>query len=84
MKEIVIVAGKRTPMSQYGGALRERTALELGAIAAKAAIEQSKFEPQELWFGLGHDERILLHYAVVRKFLKSVYAYQDCIFTQPA
>ena len=47
MKEIVIVAGKRTPMSQYGGALRERTALELGAIAAKAAIEQSKFEPQE-------------------------------------
>ena len=34
-------------MSQYGGALRERTALELGAIAAKAAIEQSKFEPQE-------------------------------------
>jgi acetyl-CoA acetyltransferase family protein len=47
MKEIVIVAGKRTPMSEYGGALREMTALELGVIAARAAIEQSKFEPGE-------------------------------------
>src|SRR5437867_11789726 len=47
MEEIVIVAGKRTPMSEYGGALRELTALELGAIAAKAAIEQSKFEPRD-------------------------------------
>ena len=47
MKEIVIVAGKRTPMSEYGGALRDYSALELGAIASKAAIEQSRFEPQE-------------------------------------
>ena len=45
MKEIVIVAGKRTPMAEYGGALREHSALELGAIAAKAAIAQSQFEP---------------------------------------
>src|SRR5262245_7253550 len=41
MKEIVIVAGKRTPMIEYGGALRDYSALELGAIAARAAIEQS-------------------------------------------
>src|SRR5215468_1451900 len=47
MKEIVIVAGKRTPMGEYGGVLREFTALELGAIAAKAAIEQSNIEPSE-------------------------------------
>jgi acetyl-CoA acetyltransferase family protein len=45
MKEIVIVAGKRTPMGEYGGALRDLSALELGAVAAKAAIEQSGFEP---------------------------------------
>ena len=45
MKDIVIVAGKRTPMGEYGGALRDFTALELGAFAAKAAIDQSKFEP---------------------------------------
>jgi len=47
MKDIVIVSGKRTPMAEYGGALRELSALELGGISAKAAIEQSKFEPRE-------------------------------------
>jgi len=44
MKDIVIVAGKRTPMGEYGGALKDFTALELGAFAAKAAIDQSKFD----------------------------------------
>jgi acetyl-CoA acetyltransferase family protein len=47
MKDIVIVAGKRTPMGEYGGALRDYTALELGAFAAKAAIEQSQFAPED-------------------------------------
>ena len=47
MKEIVIVSGKRTPMGEYGGALRDLSALELGSIASKAAIEQSQFEPKD-------------------------------------
>src|SRR5437773_2866729 len=47
MKYIVTVSGKRTPMAEYGGALRECSALELGAIAARAAIGQCKFEPRE-------------------------------------
>jgi acetyl-CoA acetyltransferase family protein len=47
MKEIVIVAGKRTPMGEYGGALRDLSAIDLGAIASKAAISQSQFEPRE-------------------------------------
>jgi acetyl-CoA acetyltransferase family protein len=47
MKEIVIVAGKRTPMGEYGGDLREFTALELGALASKAAISQSQINVQE-------------------------------------
>src|SRR5436305_7322656 len=47
MKEIVIVAGKRTPMGEYGGALRDLSALELGAIASKAAISQSQHEVSE-------------------------------------
>src|SRR5262245_8939031 len=47
MKEVVIVAGKRTPMAEYCGALRDHTALELGAIAAKAAIEQSAFDTRD-------------------------------------
>jgi acetyl-CoA acetyltransferase family protein len=45
MKDIVIVAGKRTPMGEYGGVLRDFTAVELGVIAARAAIQQSTFEP---------------------------------------
>ena len=47
MEEIVIVAGKRTPMGEYGGALRDLSALELGAIAARSAIKQSGFEPSD-------------------------------------
>jgi acetyl-CoA acetyltransferase family protein len=47
MKEIVIVAAKRTPMGEYGGALRDHSALELGAVAARAAIQQSAFEPRD-------------------------------------
>src|SRR5215470_252363 len=47
MKEIVIVAGKRTPMGEYGGALRELSAIDLAAVAGKAAISQSQFEPRE-------------------------------------
>ncbi len=47
MKEIVIVAGKRTAMGEYGGALRELSALDLGAIAAKSAIQQSGFNPAD-------------------------------------
>src|SRR5215470_5928072 len=47
MKDVVIVAGKRTPMGEYGGVLRDFTAIELGAIAAKAAIAQSGFQTEE-------------------------------------
>ena len=38
MKDIVIVAGKRTPMGEYGGALRDFTALELGALRRKLRL----------------------------------------------
>jgi len=47
MKDILIVSGKRTPMAEYGGALRDVSALELGAIAARGAIQQSKLAPTE-------------------------------------
>src|SRR6267142_4632 len=47
MKEILIVSGKRTPMGEYGGALRDFSALELGAFASRAAVDQSGFEPKE-------------------------------------
>src|SRR5215468_2560862 len=47
MKDILIVAGKRTPMGEYGGVLRDFSAVELAAIATKAAIDQSGFDPAE-------------------------------------
>ena len=47
MKEILIVSARRTPMGEYGGALRDMSALDLGAIASKAAISQSQFEAND-------------------------------------
>jgi acetyl-CoA acetyltransferase family protein len=44
-KEILILGGARTPMGEYGGALRELSAIELGAVAARAAIERSRVAP---------------------------------------
>ena len=46
-RDIVLLAGARTPMGRYGGALRDLSAIELGALAARAAIERSRVEPAE-------------------------------------
>ncbi len=46
-RDIVILAGARTPMGRYGGALRDLSAIELGALAARAALERSRVEPAE-------------------------------------
>lgn len=45
--DVVILSGARTPMGRYGGVLRDHSALELGALAARAAIERSRVEPAE-------------------------------------
>jgi len=45
--DIAIVSGARTPFGRYCGKLREFTAQELGAIAAKAAIERAGVKPEE-------------------------------------
>ncbi len=46
-QDVVLVAGARTAMSRYGGPLRDTSAIELGAVAAKAAIKRSGLEPGE-------------------------------------
>ncbi len=46
-RDIVILAGARTPMGRYGGLLRDTSAIELGALAARAAIERSGIEAAE-------------------------------------
>ena len=45
--DIAIVSGARTPFGRYCGKLKDLTAQELGAIAAKGAIERSKVNPEE-------------------------------------
>jgi acetyl-CoA acetyltransferase family protein len=45
MNDIFIVNGARTPMAEYVGAFKDLSAIELGAIAAGAALERSAVQP---------------------------------------
>ena len=45
-KEIYILGGARTPMADYAGKLKDVSALELGAIAARAALERTGITPE--------------------------------------
>lgn len=45
--DIVIVSGARTPMGRYCEKLRDFTAMELGAIAGKEAIQRAGIDPKE-------------------------------------
>ena len=46
--DVVIVAGARTPMARYTGVFSEVSAIDLGAHAAKAAIQRSGVDPGEV------------------------------------
>jgi acetyl-CoA acetyltransferase family protein len=48
VKDIVIVDGARTPMAEYNGAFSDVSAIDLGVVAAKAALERSGFAPEEM------------------------------------
>ena len=45
--DIAIVSGARTPFGRYCGKLKDYTAMELGAVAAKGAIERAGIDPKE-------------------------------------
>jgi acetyl-CoA acetyltransferase family protein len=45
--DIAIVSGARTPFGRYCGKLKDFTAQELGAIAAKGAMERAGVDPKE-------------------------------------
>lgn len=54
MKEVVIVSAVRTPIGSFGGKLKDVTAVDLGAIVVKSALEKAKVDPStvdELIFG---------------------------------
>ena len=48
MKDAVIIAGARTPVGKFMGALKDFSAIDLGVIAARAAIERAGIDPGEV------------------------------------
>jgi acetyl-CoA acetyltransferase family protein len=44
--EVLILGGARTPMTDYVGALKDLSAIELGAIAARGAFDRTGVRPQ--------------------------------------
>jgi acetyl-CoA acyltransferase 2 len=47
-KDVFILGGKRTPMGEYVGELKEVSAIELGAIASRGALESTKVSPIDI------------------------------------
>jgi acetyl-CoA acetyltransferase family protein len=48
MKDVVILGGMRTPMGEYNGVLTEFSAIDLGAMAAKAALGKTGVDAKEI------------------------------------
>src|SRR3977135_4524812 len=44
--DVLIVGGARTPMTEYVGALKDVSAIELGAIAARGAFQKTGVKPE--------------------------------------
>ena len=54
MKEVYIVSAVRTPIGSFGGSLASLTAVQLGAVAVRGALEKAKVDPklvQEVFIG---------------------------------
>jgi len=45
-KDVLIVGGARTPMTEYVGALKDVSAIDLGAIAARGAFQKTGVKPE--------------------------------------
>jgi acetyl-CoA acetyltransferase family protein len=48
MTEVFVLGGARTPMAEYSGKLKDVSALELGAIAARAAMARTGVKPEDV------------------------------------
>ncbi|MCH6235659.1 acetyl-CoA C-acyltransferase [Cognataquiflexum rubidum] len=48
MKEVYIVSAVRTPLGSFGGKLSSLTAVELGSIAIKGALQKAGVDPSEV------------------------------------
>src|SRR6266487_6714485 len=47
-QDVFILGGKRTPMGEYVGALKDISAIDLGATAARAALKSTGVAPEEI------------------------------------
>jgi acetyl-CoA acetyltransferase family protein len=47
-RDVFILGGKRTPMGQYVGALKDISAIDLGAVSARGALEATNVSPEEI------------------------------------
>src|SRR5947209_15153152 len=47
-KDIYVVDGARTAFGAFGGAFKDTSAIDLGAVAAKAAMERSATDPKDI------------------------------------
>jgi acetyl-CoA acetyltransferase family protein len=47
-KDIFVLGGKRTPMGEYVGVLKDISAIDLGAVAARGALEATRVSPDEI------------------------------------
>jgi acetyl-CoA acetyltransferase family protein len=47
-KDVFILGGKRTPMGEYVGALKDISAIDLGAAAARGSFETTRVGPDEI------------------------------------
>ncbi|HJX89536.1 MAG TPA: acetyl-CoA C-acetyltransferase [Pyrinomonadaceae bacterium] len=47
-RDVFILGGKRTPMGEYVGALKDVSAIDLGAVASRGALNASGVRPEEI------------------------------------
>ena len=48
MREVVIVSAARTPLGSFGGAFKNVSAVELGAVAAREAVRRGNLDPDSI------------------------------------
>ena len=73
-KDVFILGGARTPMTTHVGALKDVSAIELGALASKAALERTGTKPEwidHVVFGNVQQSSVDAHYGARHVGLKA-------------